>query len=450
MNRYFKGLFLTVLAVAGIMVSCQEDSAVEDTSGALSPNSNLTDLLGIIALNPTGLDTPVDSVACFNIKLPVQVIVNGQQINVTTEADYATVEAAYNQSSTDADVLTYVYPVSIIYPDYHQVVVGSENQFNQLKNACTTVIDYVNNGCVAISYPITLFAYNSSFQVENTYDIDNNQELYAFLLGLEADEYYSLSYPISFTANGQNIAVNSNADFEAAAQTALSACDIVVPNPSGCDNPGVLTDDLIVYMTFSNSLADLKHGYTTAADSTFVADRSGNANCAVAFNGTQQIQIISNAANSIVQGDPFSVSLWFKMQNTEVGDYEHLFRKGVQGEAGFNISVYDMNTPLFGVPSAQVWDNNWNQDNTLWNDTTNWHHLVITYDANNTARLYRDGVLQNTENFNATIGATALDYYIGQNFTGFLDDLRVYKKVLTDAEVQTLFELEGDCNTCLE
>ncbi len=450
MNRYITGLFLVLLATAGIMVSCQESSAVEDTSGALSPASTLTNLLGIIAVNPTGLDNPVDSVACFNVKLPVQVIVNGQEINVQSEADYATVEAAYNQSSTDADILNYVYPVTIIYPDYSQMVVGSVNQFNQLKNACNTAIDYVNNGCVAINYPITLFAYNSSFQVENTYDIGDNEELYAFLLGLEADEYYSLSYPISFTANGQTIVVNSNADFEAAAQTALAACDIVVPNPSGCDNPGVLTDDLVVYMTFSNSLADLKGAYTTATDSTFVTDRSGNANCALAFNGSQQVQITSNATNSIAQGDTFSVSLWFKMQNTEMGDYEHLFRKGLQGQAGFNISVYDMNTPLFGVPSAQVWDNNWNQDNTLWNDTTNWHHLVITYDANSTARIYRDGVLQNTENFNATIGATALDYYLGQNFTGFLDDLRVYKKALTDAEVQTLFGLEGDCNTCLE
>jgi len=98
-----------------------------------------------------------------------------------------------------------------------------------------------------------------------------------------------------------------------------------------------------------------------------------------------------------------------------------------------------------------LWDMNWNQDLNLWQDTTNWHHLVITLNANFEAKLYRDGVLQNSEAFvNAGIGTTALDYFIGQDFTGFLDDLRVYKKVLTATEVQTLYELEGDCNTCLE
>lgn len=138
------------------------------------------------------------------------------------------------------------------------------------------------------------------------------------------------------------------------------------------------------------------------------------------------------------------------MQNVNPSDYEHLFRKGIQGQSGFNLSVYDGNTPLFGTPSAQVWDNDWNADNALWEDTENWHHLAVTFDNSNTARLYRDGVLQNTELFSADIGTTALDYYIGQNFTGFLDDLRVYKKVLTATEVQTLFELEGDCSTCVE
>jgi len=124
-NRYFKWMFLA-LAAAGVIISCQESSAVEDTSGALSPDSELTNLLGIISVNPTAVNTPVDSVACFNIKLPVAVVVNNQQITVADESDYAVVEAAYNLSDTDADLLTYIYPVTIVYPDYSEVNVGSE------------------------------------------------------------------------------------------------------------------------------------------------------------------------------------------------------------------------------------------------------------------------------------------------------------------------------------
>jgi Concanavalin A-like lectin/glucanases superfamily len=303
--------------------------------------------------------------------------------------------------------------------------------------------------CLAISYPVTVFAYNSSFQVQNTYTLTSNQELLSFLQGIGINEYYAISYPLHLTAGGVAMEADDNNGLETTLEIAFDACNIDIPGE--CDNPGVLTDDLILYMTFSNSTEDLAGGEVTVSNgAVFVEDRSGNAQCAISFNGSQQLQVTHNDANSLIQGNVFSISVWFRMQNVNPSDYEHLFRKGIQGQSGFNLSVYDGNTPLFGTPSAQVWDNNWNVDNALWEDTENWHHLAVTFDNSNTARLYRDGVLQNTELFSADIGTTALDYYIGQNFTGFLDDLRVYKKVLTATEVQTLFDLEGDCSTCVE
>ena len=39
--------------------------------------------------------------------------------------------------------------------------------------------------------------------------------------------------------------------------------------------------------------------------------------------------------------------------------------------------------------------------------------------------------------------------FLGNSFKGYLDDLRVYKKTLDSNEVQTLYNLEGDSNTCL-
>ncbi|RYD90314.1 MAG: LamG domain-containing protein, partial [Sphingobacteriales bacterium] len=438
--------FFMLVAVAAMAVSCQEESSVEDSSGALSPDSSLTYLLGVIAENPTNTQTVIDNVPCFNIKLPVTVTANSQVITVTNANDYAAVEAVFDQSSTDTDQLGYVFPLTVAFPDYTEVVVSSQSQFNALANNCNDSNTYMDSNCIAINYPFKLYAYNSSFQVENTYDMDTSKELYTFIKGLQANQFYSLNYPMSITIGGQALVIGNNAQFQASAQSALAACNINIPGEPGCDNPGVLLDDLILYMTFSNSVADLKGSdVTPPAQTTFVADRDGNAQCALSFNGSQQIKVISSAENSIVQGNAFSISIWFRMQNTEMGDYEHMFRKGLQGEAGFNLSVFDGNTPLFAVPSAQVWDNNWNQDADLWQDTENWHHLVLTFDVNNTARLYRDGVLQNSENFSANTGATALDYYIGQDFTGFLDDLRVYRKTLSEEEVQTLFELEGDC-----
>ncbi|AWH83656.1 hypothetical protein HYN59_00340 [Flavobacterium album] len=308
--------------------------------------------------------------------------------------------------------------------------------------------DAATDDCISLSYPVTVFGYNSSFQMEDTYIINGDQELGTLLQALAANEYYSISYPVTIIVNGQTVALNNNQQLELAINAALTAC-----HETNCDNPGVLTDDLMLYMTFANGVVqDLKGNFVSAPiDIVPAADRNGNANCAMTFNGQQYLQVQSGAANALVAGDTFSISLWFKMQNTVAGDLEVFFKKGDVSGQGFYLAVYDLNTPMVGTPSAQAWDTSWNQDPLLWEDTENWHHLVATLDANNTLKLYRDGVLRNTATAaTGDIGTQALDYYIGSGFTGLMDDLRVYKKVLTQQEVQTLYELEGDCSTCLE
>ncbi|MEZ4977305.1 MAG: LamG domain-containing protein [Flavobacteriaceae bacterium] len=222
---------------------------------------------------------------------------------------------------------------------------------------------------------------------------------------------------------------------------------------TGCTNPGFLTNDLILYMPFSNQAKDLISGYEAAnITNSFVEDRSGNATCAMAFTGNDYFTIPVTDQNELVQGDSFSISLWFKMQDTNVGNLEVFFRKPGNATVGFQLGVYDLNTPLFFDNSAfSLWDQDWNQEvDVVW-DNTDWHHLVVTVDSNNTVRLYRDGVLRNiVENSNLTIGLDPTSQYLlGEGFQGFLDDLRVYKRTLSDNEVGDLYNLEGDCYQCL-
>jgi hypothetical protein len=302
--------------------------------------------------------------------------------------------------------------------------------------------------CVSIVYPITVFSYNSSFQMESTGVVTNDSEFHLLLENLESSEYYSINYPVSLTINGQSVSLNNNQQLSLAIHAAMISCD-----QTGCENPQVLVQDLLFYVTFSSGIAvDLKgNTMTVPSNIGFGPDRSGNGNCAIMFNGQENLHIPASATNTLVAGDGFSISLWFKMQNTIEGDLEFLFRKGDVNGQGFYIAVYDMNTPMFGMSSGEVWDTDWNHDQSLWYDTQSWHHLVATVDSDNTMKLYRDGILRNMQtNPNGNIGAQAADYYIGQNFTGMMDDLRIYKKVLTQQEVQTLFELSADCNTCLE
>jgi len=220
-----------------------------------------------------------------------------------------------------------------------------------------------------------------------------------------------------------------------------------------CTNDTVLTDDMILYMPFANQTKDLVSNWEASGNYNYVSDRSGNSSCAISFDGNETVEIPITNDNQIVQGDAFTVSLWFKMQNTDPSNYEILFQKGNTVSEGFQISVFDLNTPVFSDADSGygLWDDPWNTDPDLPTDTTNWHHLVVTVDSNNTVRLYRDGVQRNVdENAAIDIGSTPLmNYMLGNGFEGHLDDIRVYKVALNPNQVTTLYNLEADCNNCL-
>lgn len=89
----------------------------------------------------------------------------------------------------------------------------------------------------------------------------------------------------------------------------------------------------------------------------------------------------------------------------------------------------------------------WNEENdaTVNILDNNWHHVAATYDGSN-IKLYVDGVLKKTSSgFGDSIYDSGQPLYFGAYapsyglFTGYLDELRVYNKALSDAEVSTLY-----------
>ncbi|PZR07379.1 MAG: hypothetical protein DI539_23690 [Flavobacterium psychrophilum] len=442
-KRLFAVLILVLLAI-----SCQSES-VSENSEALILSSQLTDVLKSMSANDTAEDDMIDSTSCYKIKLPVQIVVNGQYMRVVNSSQYNDVATILNESQEDYDQVSIVFPVTIEDQDYNEIAVESQELFDALKNTCTVPAEAIGDDCVSLVFPFNFYSYNSGFQIQNTYVLKNNRDLHVMLMDLGPNEYYSIGYPVSLNVNdGAGITVNSNDELLSAINIALEGC-----KQGGCTNPKVLVDDLALYITFSNGMAkDLKGSFIEVPqDIVFTSDRQGNQNCAIAFNGSQFLQVVQSPGNAIVQGQAYSVSLWFRMQNTNGGDIEKLFSKGNATGEGFRLMIKQLNAPLFAANNMEIADTDWKTDPALPVDTASWHHLVVTVDGNNNIKLYRDGMLRNSQDASeAQIGNVAMDYFIGNGFTGFLDDLRVYKKALSPDEVQILYELDGDCNTCLE
>lgn len=281
-----------------------------------------------------------------------------------------------------------------------------------------------------------------------------NYELMYFTTLMDAEtDMAPIANPSSFANTSTPQTIYVKVGYEGTVYSEVFEIDLILED-CDCNNPGTLTNDLIIYMPFSIEQAkDLISGYEVPGlSNSFVEDRSGNPTCAIAFDGTNHFSFPVSVQNQVVQGDDFSISVWFKMQNTDMADYEILFQKGSGITEGFQLSLFDLNTPVFSDATYDygLWDNDWNGQTDVQWDNTDWHHLVVTRDSNNTIRLFRDGVMRNMdENSTFEIGDAPLDtYIIGQYFQGHLDDLRVYKRTLSPNEVTELFNLEGDCYQC--
>lgn len=219
-------LFFTVLgALSGFLCfSCQEESSVENNSGALGPYSSVTTLLQTATVNEADQGYVIDSTHCFNIQLPVTVTVNEQLVPVNVPGDYNSVSAIFAQSTTDIDHLEYSFPIYINYPESNTTYeVNSQQEYNEYLNNCN--VRSLQSGCLAISYPITLFGYDSGSQAQHTYIMHNDTQLYHFLINLRENEYYTIKYPLTITIqNSGVITVNDNPHMQQFLELAQTNC----------------------------------------------------------------------------------------------------------------------------------------------------------------------------------------------------------------------------------
>lgn len=85
----------------------------------------------------------------------------------------------------------------------------------------------------------------------------------------------------------------------------------------------------------------------------------------------------------------------------------------------------------------------------LGNGDRNWHHCVATFNGVDTTTLIVDGVLRDSDTHAGGLpltdyGNVALgDVGGGLNFTGDLDDVRIYTRVLTDADAKHIIHGRG-------
>jgi hypothetical protein len=238
-------------------------------------------------------------------------------------------------------------------------------------------------------------------------------------------------------------------------------------NPQADCIPSNLQSNLIAFYPFSNgSLNDMSgnlYHLTNPTTASPGADRYGNPNCAYEFDASQGefLTYVNPTFLDNLNANPISISFWFKTNGSRNGgEYEQMIGRdvGVHCPDTFgqwSVSLSDCRNAVFGINDYSLWGGNYpsfyGDTDCVNNPNLNiWHHIVVTSDGTGGGiNMYVNGIqtssTPDTGCYNPQGTNNVGDLFLGKQFTGLLDDIAIFDRVLTFAEIIQLNGLEPCC-----
>lgn len=202
------------------------------------------------------------------------------------------------------------------------------------------------------------------------------------------------------------------------------------------------TAGLVAYYPFNGNANDGSgNNYNgTVNGASLTNDRFGNPNSAYSFDGIND-NITLNSTLSLTNIQSKSVWVYLNSSNPN----QNII---VEGGAIQWMEVVDIDNDKkpeirYGFESTL---GNYIESN-LELDTLQWYNLILTSDASNVMKLYINGVLDSQLSGtpqtigNINIGSGVSSYF----FNGKIDDIRIYNRTITPAEVTQIYSFSG-CN----
>ena len=237
--------------------------------------------------------------------------------------------------------------------------------------------------------------------------------------------------------------VGGGSSISAGSQVDIDWLDISSPGRNPFQAPFNL--DLVAYYPFTgNANNETGSGNNGVAEgATLTTDRFLNPNKAYYFGGDGDDVRIQPAPNFWSTGS-FTFSCWIKIQPGG------LYQPRIIHNGTLDVGLTDTSgSPLLFF--AGFGFNGLVTTNHLSTGVN--YHVAGTYDGI-TVRLYLDGIEILSQNVNWTLQVTSIPLGIGRNlqtgtdwFSGTIDDVRLYNRALTKAEIKQLFSIESPIPT---
>ena len=216
---------------------------------------------------------------------------------------------------------------------------------------------------------------------------------------------------------------------------------------------GAPVDGLMAYYPFSGNADNVVGaGYdgVIVGGTSLTEDRNGNPDSAYAFDGDGDY--IDLGDFDVPSWDAYSVSVWFLHDGGGASGrgYGQKVMDKTTWYSDFHISVQTQP----GAEGGLLYKTYQGGRGDIYDDSADyrdgmWHHAVVTKDGSN-GELWVDGALMGTSTETKTVFndqplligySVSGDHYQQRFFSGKIDDIRIYDRVLTEDEIQQLFTL---------
>ncbi|MCD6065969.1 MAG: 5-Nucleotidase domain protein [Bacteroidetes bacterium] len=225
------------------------------------------------------------------------------------------------------------------------------------------------------------------------------------------------------------------------------------------------TIGLTAYYPFNGNAVDASGNGNngTVNGATLVNDRFGNCNSAYSFNGTSNYIVVPNATDvDMGATEDFTVAFWVKtasgnangpmLSKSTVGVFN-----GYQFFSDNTIAAGYCSSPgqLSFYTASDAFEDAC-ANGPVADDYTNWYFITGKYDhILNKSYLYVNGMLQGDIGESSGTISTIENLYLGCAtngtlfFAGLLDDIRIYKRLLSNTEITTLYNEPNPLNVGL-
>ncbi|MFY8133230.1 MAG: LamG domain-containing protein, partial [Bacteroidia bacterium] len=228
----------------------------------------------------------------------------------------------------------------------------------------------------------------------------------------------------------------------------------------------VPTNGLVGWWPFNGNANDESgngnHGTVNGA--TLAADRFGNTGKAYSFDGVDDFIVVPH--DNSLNLTSFSLSTWVFFTN-QLNDFNEIITKGGDLDENYEILIYGNqylppalieNNPIKFTDGVRMpFPTHFLTNQTFFGDSLmfgSWQHIVNSYNLlSGEKRTYLNGILVSIRTTGSRVPASNSDpLFIGRDLfnwrhcKGEIDDIAIYNRALTAAEVQQLYSGQSACN----